>query len=123
MKVFLYAMSFLWIAIGCCTVLYTYETREFMKGLFKEVDRKIISAFEAVMGILLLISAAASHHAWLIRLIGLMAVIEAGVIFLIPRNLYDDLMDWYLNSASDQTYRFFGILSLVLGTAVLSWIL
>jgi len=123
MKVFLYAMSFLWIAIGCCTVLYTHETREIMKGLFKEVDRKIISAFEAVMGILLLISAAASHHAWLIRLIGLMAVIEAGVIFLIPRNLYDDLMDWYLNSASDQTYRFFGILSLVLGTAVLSWIL
>jgi uncharacterized protein YjeT (DUF2065 family) len=123
MKVFLYAMSFLWIGIGCCTVLYTHETREFIRGLFKEIDRKIISAFEAVMGILLLISASASHYAWLIRLIGLLAVIEAGVIFLLPRNLYDDLMDWYLNSATDQTYRFFGILSLVLGTAVLSWIL
>jgi uncharacterized protein YjeT (DUF2065 family) len=52
-----------------------------------------------------------------------MAIIEGGIIFLIPKNVYDELMDWYLNSASDQTYRLFGILSLVLGSAILSWII
>jgi len=58
-----------------------------------------------------------------IRIIGLLAIIEAGVIFLIPKNRYDELIGWYLNSASDQIYRLFGILSIILGTAVLSWIL
>jgi len=94
-----------------------------VKSLFNEIDRKIISAFELIMGILLLISATASRQSWLIRLIGLMAIIEGGIIFLIPKNVYDELMDWYLNSASDQTYRLFGILSLVLGSAILSWII
>ncbi|MGB6012241.1 MAG: hypothetical protein WBI57_13335 [Desulfobacterales bacterium] len=123
MKGFLYVISFLCIAMGCCTILYTDETRKFVKSLFNEIDRKIISAFELIMGILLLISATASRQSWLIRLIGLMAIIEGGIIFLIPKNLYDELIDWYLNSASDQTYRLFGILSLVLGSAILSWII
>jgi uncharacterized protein YjeT (DUF2065 family) len=123
MKGFLYVISFLCIAMGCFTILYTDETRKFVKSLFNEIDRKIISAFELIMGILLLISATASRQSWLIRLIGLMAIIEGGIIFLIPKNLYDELIDWYLNSASDQTYRLFGILSLVLGSAILSWII
>ncbi len=123
MKWFLYAISLFWVAIGCCTILYTIETRNVLKNIFNKIDRKIISVFEVVMGILLVVSATASHHSWLIRLIGFMAVIEGVVIFYIPKNLYDELIDWYLNSASDQTYRLFGIVTLILGTAVLSWIL
>ncbi|HUV77974.1 MAG TPA: DUF2065 family protein [Desulfobacterales bacterium] len=123
MKGFLYVISFFCIAMGCCTIIYTDETRKFVKSIFNEIDRKFISAFEIIMGILLLISATASRQSWLIRLIGLMAIIEGGVIFLIPKNLYDELIDWYLNSVSDQTYRLFGIFSLVLGSAILSWIM
>ena len=123
MRLFLYAISFLCIAIGCCTILYTDETRNLMKRLFKQIDRKFLSVFEAIMGILLLISATASHHPWFIRLIGLSAVIEGVVIFLIPKNLYDELINWYVDSLSDQTYRFFGALSLIIGTAMLSWVL
>ena len=123
MRLFLYAISFLCIAAGCCTILYTNETRNFLKRLFNEIDRKFLSVFEVIMGILLLVSATASHHSWLIRLIGLLAVIEGGVILLMPKNLYDELINWYVNSLSDQTYRLFGILSLILGTAMLSWVL
>ena len=123
MNVFLYAMSLLFIAVGCCTILYTNETRNFLQRLFNQIDRKLLSVFEAILGILLLVSATASHHSWFIRLIGLLAVIEGGVILLIPKNLYDELINWYVNSLSDQTYRLFGILSLILGTAMLSWIL
>jgi len=123
MKGFLYVISFFCIAMGCCTILYTDETRRFVKSIFNEIDRRFISAFELIMGILLLISAAASRQSWFIRLFGLLAILEGTVIFLIPKNLYDELMDWYLNSASDQTYRLFGILSLILGTAILSWII
>lgn len=123
MNVFLYAISFLFIAIGCCTILYTDEARDFLKRLFNQIDRKFLSVFEAIMGVLLLVSATASHHSWFIRLIGLMAIIEALVIFLVPKNLYDELINWYVNSLSDQAYRLFGILSLILGIAMLSWVL
>ena len=123
MKWFLYTISLLCITMGCCTILYAYESRNVLRNIFNRIDRKILSAFEAIMGILLVVSATASHHSWLIRLIGFMAVIEGVVIFFIPKNLYDELIDWYINSASDQTYRLFGIVTLILGTAVLSWIL
>ena len=123
MKWFLYAVSIIWVAIGCCTILYTIETRNVLKNIFNKIDRKIISVFEVIMGILLVFSATASHHSWLIRLIGFMAILEGGIILFIPQNLYDELVDWYLNSASDQTYRLFGIMSIILGAAVLSWIL
>jgi uncharacterized protein YjeT (DUF2065 family) len=123
MRLFLYAIILLWVAIGCFTILYTSESRNVVKSIINNIDRKVISAFEAIIGILLLFSATASHHSWFIRLIGFMAVIEGGLIFFIPKNLYDELIDWYLNSVSDQTYRLFGIVSIILGTAVLSWVL
>ncbi len=123
MRWFLYAISYSWIAIGTCSILFTDETRNVLKGIFKTVDRKILSVFEAVIGILLLFSAAESHHGWFIRLIGLMALMEGAIIFFIPKKLYDDLVHWYLSNASDQTYRLFGIISIILGTAVLSWIM
>ena len=123
MKWFLYAISVFWVAIGCCTILYTNETRNVLKNMFNKIDRKIISVIEVILGVLFLFSATASHHSWFIRLIGIITVIEGGIIFFIPKNLYDELVDWYLNSASDQTYRLFGIISLIFGAAVLSWIL
>jgi uncharacterized protein YjeT (DUF2065 family) len=123
MKIFLYAISLFCIAIGCCTILYTSETRHFVKRFFNEVDRTILAVFEAAMGVLLLVSAAASQQPWFIRLIGLLAIIEGVTIFLLPKNLYGELTKWYVDSASDQTYRLFGILSLILGSAMLSWIL
>ncbi len=123
MRWFLYAISVFWVAIGCCTILYTNETRNVLKNMFNKIDRKIISVIEVILGVLFLFSATASHHSWFIRLIGIITVIEGGIIFFIPKNLYDELVDWYLNSALDQTYRLFGIISLIFGAAVLSWIL
>lgn len=122
MKWFLYTISLICIAFGCWFILYTTQARNFVKVLFYKIDRKILSAFEVIMGTLLLFSATATHHPWFIRLIGLLAVIEAGLIFLIPQNLYDELINWYANSASDDIYRLFGIISLVFGTVFLSWI-
>ena len=41
MNVFLYAISFLCIAIGCGTILYTNESRNFVKRLFNDIDRSV----------------------------------------------------------------------------------
>jgi uncharacterized protein YjeT (DUF2065 family) len=123
MKWFLYAFSLIYISVGCCSILYTNETKNYVRRIFNNIDQKILSALPFIFGILFILSASATCIPWLFRLIGLMAVIEGVVFFLIPKDLYDKFMDWYLNSLSGQTYRLSGILGIILGTAFLSWIL
>ena len=123
MKWFLYAISFLWITAGSWFIIYTTESRNVMKRLFEKTDRKVLSVFPAIIGILLLIAASWSIHSWFLRLLGIIAILKRGIIFFNPKNLYDEMMNWYVNSLSDQTYRFFGIVLIIIGTAVLSWIL
>jgi hypothetical protein len=123
MKWFLYGISLLWIAAGSWIILYTSGHRNAMKRMIRGVDRKILSFLPAVIGVLLIIAASVSRHAWFLRVIGILGVIKGGIIFFNPKNMCDGLTNWYLDSMSDQTYRFFGIIALILGTAILSWIL
>ncbi len=123
MQWFLYAMSLIWIAIGCCIILYTDETKDVIRSIVKGVDLRILSILPFVAGVLFLLSASVCHYPWVIRFIGLMSLVEGVLAFFNPSNLYDRLMDWYLDSLSDQTHRLFGTITIILGTAILSWIL
>ena len=123
MKWFLYAISLIWIAAGCCSILYTSETRNVMNRMIKEVDRKLISIVPLIAGILFLFAASASSVPWFIRLIGLMGILKGVFVLVAPSNLYDQVNNWYLNSLSDQAHRLWGIIALILGTSVMSWIL
>jgi uncharacterized protein YjeT (DUF2065 family) len=123
MKWFLYAIALIWIGSGAWMILYSHESRKVFKQLVKNLDRRILCVLSAVVGILLILSASWSRQSWLIRLFGILAVIKGGFIFWNPNNLYDKITDWYLTSVSEQTYRFFGIITLIFGTAILSWIL
>lgn len=123
MKWFLYAISLLWIAIGSCSILYTAETKDVMKRMIKGIDLRILSILPFAAGVLFLLSASLCRYPWVIRFIGLMSLIEGVLVFFNPQNLYGKLMDWYLETISDQTHRLFGIITIILGTAVLSWIL
>jgi uncharacterized protein YjeT (DUF2065 family) len=123
MRLFLYAFSLIGISIGCCSILYTTENRKFLRSISNNIDKKILSTIPFILGILFILSASATRIPWLIRAIGLMAVIKGVVFFLIPKDLYDKFMDYYLNSLSDQTYRLSGILGIIIWMALLSWIL
>jgi len=92
-----------------------------LKKLIQEIPLKVLSALPAVFGILFFISASATAFPWFFRVIGMVAFVEAVVIFTNPHNLYSRLMDWYFN-LSDQTQRLFGIISIIFGTAIVTWI-
>ena len=123
MRWFLYTISLIGISVGCCSILYTDETRKFVRSIFNNIDQKILLAIPFILGILFILSASATRIPWLIRAIGLVAVIEGVVFLLIPKDLYDKFIDWYINSLSDQTYRLSGILGIIIWMAILSWIL
>jgi len=123
MKWILYAISLIWVTYGACAILYTSETRNASHSMFKGIDHKILAVLPAVAGLLLIFAASASRNAWFIRLIGVMGVIKGVFFFANPHNLNDRVLDWFLESISDQGLRLHGIVALILGTAVLSWIL
>lgn len=122
MTIFLYAVCFFWVAIGACLILYTDETRQSIRHLMETVDRKWLAAAAVVFGILLVIAAPPPKNTWFITLLGLISILKGGFIFLNPENSFTTVQKWFLDKATDQTFRFFGILWLIIGTAVFSWI-
>jgi hypothetical protein len=123
MKEFLYVISLVWIVAGACFILYTAESRRFSEKALKALDRRFMAVIPVVVGILLIAAATQTRNVWFVRLLGVIALAKGGFVFFNPKGLYDQIAEWYLYSASDQTFRFLGIVSLILATAVMSWIL
>jgi uncharacterized protein YjeT (DUF2065 family) len=122
MKWVLYVICMIWIVFGSFAILYTTQYRDLLRRIIKKPNLKIIAIFPFAAGILLLFSSSVSHYPWFIRLIGIFAIIKGAFIFTNPNGIANKLNDWYLNAVSDQTHRFFGIVGILLGSAVFSWI-
>jgi len=122
MKWFLYLFSFFMVAGGAGLVLYTEDMRRYVNSLMTPANEKIIAIVAAVIGALLIASATSSHHPGFIVLLGMISLLKGVFIFFNPRGLYVPIRQWYLETATDQTFRLFGIIWLLLGTALFSWI-
>ena len=119
---FLYLLGAAWISIGSCAILYTTETRDAFNTILSNTNRKVLSAVPFAAGLLLLVSASACTYPWLIRLFGIMGLLKGVFIYVNPNDLYTKTIQWHQQSATEQVYRLFGIITIILGTAVLSWI-
>ena len=113
----------IWIIFGSFAILYTTQHRDMLKGLLENANLKIVAIFPFTAGVLLLFASSASHYPWFIRLIAMLAIVKGAFIFSNPNRTADKLNSWYLNAASDQTCRLFGIIAILLGSAVFSWII
>ena len=121
MKTVLYAFSLIYVATGVCMILYTDETRSVFKRLVR-MGLKAMSVVAFVMGLLLILAASASHYPWFLRFVGVLAIAEGVLLFINPRDIMDKIYDWYLEQASEQTFRATGIITVIFGTALISWI-
>jgi len=117
----LYMFSLFFIASGVCMILYTNETRNAFRQ-FIQMGFKVLSVVAVVIGLLFLVSASASHYPWFLRFIGIFSILEGVMLFVNPQNLMGKMYDWYLDKASDQTFRASGIITVIFGTALLSWV-
>ena len=121
MKTILYAFSLIYIAVGVCMILYTDETRNVFKKLI-QMGLKAMSVIAFVMGLLLILAAPASHYPWFLRIMGLFVLAEGVLLFMNPQDIMGKMYDWYLEQASEQTFRATGIITVIFGTALISWI-
>ncbi len=89
--------------------------------MYINIPREVLIVITIGFGILFLMSAPHSRSSLIIVVFGLLAIIKGVFFFFNPGNMFEKIRDWYLYTATEQTYRFFGIIMLLLGTAVFSW--
>ena len=121
MKMILYTFSLIFVVSGVCMILYTGETRDVFKQLVR-MGLKAVSVIAFIAGLLLLVSASASHYPWFLRVVGILSIVEGVMLFINPRNIMGKIYDWYLEQSSEQTFRATGIITVIFGTALISWI-
>lgn len=122
MKVIVYLLGFGHIAFCTLLILYTKETVDALKSIFQSFQLKYLSVIPLVYALLFLISAATTTYPWVFRIIGLLAICESVVAFVNPQKIYSTMLDWYFEKVSDQAQRLFGIIGIIFGTVILSWI-
>lgn len=122
MKWILFGLSLFWITAGSWVILYTNQSRDGFKAMVDRLGRIPLGAGVAVLGVLVILAARGSYNAGFIVFLGLLALVKGALIVWNPRGLYEKTVQWGLAAASDQSYRLAGIVMLVLGTALLSWI-
>jgi uncharacterized protein YjeT (DUF2065 family) len=122
MDVIVYLLGFGHIAASACLILYTKESIAWLKSLINQYRLKHWAAIPAVFGLLFLISASAVTFPWFFRIIGLLAFCESAIAFTNPHNIYRRMLDWYFGNVSNQANRLFGIIGLVFGTVILTWV-
>lgn len=121
MKFIVYLLGFLWIAAGAFAILYTDDYKAYLKGLMTRLDHRILALIPAAFGLLLLIAASSTNHGWFVGLIGILGIVKGILIYFNPGGLFDLSKNW-LDTLTHQGYRLMGIIALILGTVVISWI-
>lgn len=121
MKYVVYLLGFAWIGAGAVVILYTENYKTYVERLLNQVNRIWLALFPVGIGLLLLLGASSTTHAGLIAVVGILGIAKGVLIYFNPINLFQTAKDW-LHNLSDQGYRLVGIIALVLGTVVISWI-
>ena len=102
-------------------ILYIDQYKSYMDRLLNDMNRMYLAVIPAAFGLLLFLAASSTSHKGFIFAIGVIGIIKGVLIYFNPAGLFDMSKKW-IDSFSDQNYRLAGIIALVLGTVVISWI-
>jgi len=122
MKWLLHLIGIFLIAAGSVYILYTERLKSALFQMLNAVNPKLLSIVPLVLGVLLILSSYHSFNSWFIIVLGLLAVIKGLLLIIAPRTVYERIIRWYCEKASDRTVRFFGMVALVIGTAIMCWV-
>lgn len=122
MKAIVYLLGFSYIAMCSFLILYTRESVTTFKKLFDNCETRYLSIIPAIIGLLFLVAASATGYPWVFRIIAVVAFAEAVLAIVNPDKIYSRMLGWYFEDISDRTHRLFGIIGLVFGIVILTWI-
>ena len=123
MRWILYVFAVLLIVLGTWANLYPVQASKRLRSLAEGVAPRWSAVVALATGIMLLIAAPASNQGTgFVRLLGILGMVKGIVLFVMSRERYQRLLDWWLEPAKEQSWRVWGLLMLVLGVVVFSWL-
>jgi uncharacterized protein YjeT (DUF2065 family) len=123
MKILIGAISILWIIEATFLIIYTEGTRKFMEKAVSGMNVKIMATFALIFGLIFLIAAFyIKEMLWLAFIIGMIAIIKGVYLFVAPPNQVKALFEWWFRKASGETIRLMGLIAIIFGVAILSYL-
>lgn len=122
MKWILYGISLLWIIVRLMQVLYTEKSQKVLKYLMTKRNPQLLAVFPLVIGILLCLAAFWSQALWFIFSLGLLACLKGILFFFLPTKYTQKFLEWWFTKVSDKLIRLGGLIFVILGIAIMSWI-
>lgn len=122
MGILVYLLGLGHIAICSLLILYPRETIDVVKNMFEKYSLKQLAGIPAAYGVLFIIAASSTIHPGIFWLFGLLGIGEAVLAFVNPNKTYTRLVDWYFGSLSERVQGGLGIIGIIFGTLVLTWV-
>ena len=123
MRIVLYVISILWIGLGTFLIIYTHRTKEFLKKLVYRDNPKWLAIFPFVFGLILVAGAFQRREMFLLAFVlGVLGLAKGIYLFAGPSAQIKALFDWWFHKAGDRTLRMQGLISFILGVAILSYL-
>ncbi len=115
MEAVLYVLGALWIVSGSFVVLYTERARRWFAAVIGAIPLNATAFLAVVTGVLLMLSAPWSHSFWLVEALGVLALIKGALLLLLRGGRGEWLPNWWVQRASDVTWRLGGLIGVILG--------
>ena len=93
-----------------------------LRKIFGFVDVRFLAIIPIAVGVLLLFSAYESQAFLFICILGMLALLKGLLFIFNPGKLVDKLMTWWFETSSEPAIRLGGLIAVILGITVLSWI-
>ena len=117
-----YIIGLLWIILGAIHVLYAEKFQKISHHIISESNPKIFAVIPLPIGILLCVTAFGSQAKWFIFILGLLVCLKALLLLFLPTKQTHKILEWWFTKASDQSIRLWGLILVVLGITLISWI-
>ncbi|MDO9528401.1 MAG: hypothetical protein Q7J27_04485 [Syntrophales bacterium] len=123
MKILLGVIAVLWIVEATFLIIYTEGTRKFLKKVVLKMNMKIMAVLALIFGLIFIVGAFYFKEMfWLVFILGMIAIIKGVYLFVAPPNQVKALLEWWFHKASGETIRAMGLIAIILGTAILSYL-
>ena len=121
MKWFLYFMSLYLMLAGTIFILYTSWLKNLLQKLLHGPNLRWLFPLPLLLGALFIGSKDLLPYPFVALLLGILLLLKGIYLLCAPRQI-DAIGKWWLDKAQDITYRFWGIIILILGITLFSWL-
>ena len=123
MKWILVFVAIFWIVLGTWANLYPAQVHGRLRSFVGGINPRWAAILAMVVGIMLVMAApVSSQGSGFVRLLGFVAMAKAVLVAVLPRQTYQRLLDWWFAPAREQSWRVYGLVMLVLGVVLFSWL-